>query len=399
MGRHADTRTAPAATTAVSAAGARAGAPGLPQARLDDPGLVGDCANWLDAVAPGLAGCAQDPIWHPEGDVRTHTLMVLEALLSDPGWRALGGPERQELLLAALLHDVGKPATTRLEDGRLRSPAHARVGAIIAREILWRAGLTPDRRELVCALVRHHMIPNFLIADPDPRRRALWISLGCRADHLAILSRADTRGRGGHAAARADALERIDLFQELCAELGCIDRPYPFPSDHARFWYFRRSDRDPAWDAHDDSRLEVVLLSGLPGAGKDHWAATHLPGMPVVSLDKVRTELGIGAREGQGRVVAAVREQARIHLRAAEPFVWSATNLSRQLREQVIGLLADYRARVRIVSLETTPQQLVRRNRLRQGAARVPQEAVARMVGRWEAPDLSECHALERVSS
>lgn len=356
-------------------------------------------AAWLDLIAPDLGDCQQSPRWHPEGDVRTHTLLVLEALLADPAWAELEAHAREELYLAALLHDIGKPATTIVEDGELRSPGHARVGSIIAREILWRAGLDPVRRERVCALVRHHMVPRHLLTHTDPRRRALWISLGCRLDHLLILARADTLGRGCAPERHEAALEDLELAREYAIELGCLEGTYPFSSDHARFWYFRRPERDPAWPAFDDSRLEVVLMSGLPGAGKDTWAQANLPGLPVVSLDRIRSELGVSPGDGQGRVLAAAREQARVHLRAARPFVWSATNLSRMVRGQVIDLLADYGARVRIIGVEATAAEIERRDRERPLGERVPLAARQRMLRRWEAPGLEECHQLERVSS
>lgn len=360
--------------------------------------LLADGMAWVDEVAPDLAGCAQNPRWHPEGDVRTHTLLVTEALLADPAWAALPPGPRHELYLAALLHDVGKPATSVTEDGAIRSPGHARVGAVIARGILWRAGTDPAARERICALVRHHMIPRHLLSHDDARRRTLWLTLGCRLDHLLILARADTLGRGCHPSRHEAALEDLELVGEWGRELGCLDRAYPFASDHARFWYFRRPERDPAWDAYDDSRSEVVVLSGLPGAGKDAWAARHLPGHPVVSLDRIRAQAGISPGTHTGRVVFAAREAAREHLRAGRPFVWSATNLSRMIRGQLIDLLADYGARVRIVSVEASPDQIARRNAARPGHEAVPATARERMLRRWEAPEWDECHRLERVT-
>ena len=71
-----------------------------------------------------LSSIPQNPVWHGEGDVLTHTRMVCEALVSDGEWRALPGRERQILFLAALLHDVGKAVCTRFEDGAWSSPHH-----------------------------------------------------------------------------------------------------------------------------------------------------------------------------------------------------------------------------------------------------------------------------------
>ena len=89
--------------------------------------------------------------------------------------------------------------------------------------------------------------------------------------------------------------------------------PYPFASDHARFSYFRRDDRDPAYAAYDDTRSRVVVLSGLPGSGKDLWIARHGDGRPVVSLDDLRRERGVkrGDKAAEGRLIQDARELDR----------------------------------------------------------------------------------------
>jgi predicted kinase len=137
----------------------------------------------------------------------------------------------------------------------------------------------------------------------------------------------------------------------------------------------------------------VTLLSGLPGAGKDTWLAAHAGDMPVISLDDLRAELDIDPADGQGPVIAAAREQARIHLRAGRPFIWNATKISRQLRSQLIDLFADYKAKVRIVYVEAPLAGADRRNQNR--ARPVPRPAIERMLDRWKPTDLTECHALD----
>jgi putative nucleotidyltransferase with HDIG domain len=85
-----------------------------------------------------LAGCPQDSVHHAEGNVLIHTRMVVEALVSIPEWQALPSPERRIVFTAALLHDVAKPACTRIEDdGRITSRGHSKRGAIMARSLLW----------------------------------------------------------------------------------------------------------------------------------------------------------------------------------------------------------------------------------------------------------------------
>jgi predicted kinase len=194
-----------------------------------------------------------------------------------------------------------------------------------------------------------------------------------------------------------EVLENIELFRVYCAEQRCLSAPRAFPSDHARFQYFRTPGRDADYDAYDDTRLTVTVLSGLPGVGKDHWIATHRPGVPVVSLDELRAELRVKPTDDQTPVITAARARAREHLRAGRSFVWNATNVSRRLREQSIGLVADYRGRVEVAALEAPPDVLRARNRAR--PAPVPDAVIDRLVHRWETPDPTEAHQVDWIST
>src|SRR3954469_7239969 len=77
--------------------------------------------------ASELAACQQGPQYHGEGDVWTHTRLACEALTTHPSFRERSSADRALLFTAVLLHDVGKPACTRIEpDGRISSRGHAR---------------------------------------------------------------------------------------------------------------------------------------------------------------------------------------------------------------------------------------------------------------------------------
>lgn len=343
-----------------------------------------------------LRGVVQDPVHHAEGDVATHTRMACEALVSLPEWRARPEAERTLLFAAVLLHDCAKPYRTQVdEQGRVTAHGHSRHGDLLARRVLWELGAPREWREHVAALVNHHQVPFWALERPDLARIAYRVSLVARNDDLAILATADILGR---VCADADSVvENIELFREYCRELGCLDRPKEFASAHARFQYFRTPGRDPEYAAFDDTRMDVTVLSGLPGVGKDHWIAANRKGWPVVSLDAVRERLGAKASGDQRAVVAAAFEQARTHLRAGERFVWNATNVSRQLRERCVGLAADYRARVTLVGLEAAPDVVRARNRAR--AEPVPATVVERLIDKWETPDPTEAHHVEWVDT
>ncbi|HEU4409204.1 MAG TPA: AAA family ATPase [Polyangiaceae bacterium] len=344
--------------------------------------------DWVRA----LAACPQDPVHHAEGDVATHTRMVLETLVELPAYRALRDDDRLAVYLACLLHDVAKPQTTRVDDeGRVTAKGHSKRGELVARRMLWEAGLPFRVRETVCGLIRHHQVPFFLIERPDPRRLAAEISLVARCDLLALVAEADIRGRV--CADLGRVLDNIELYREYCRDEGCYDRPRPFASDHTRFLFFHAEGRHPDVEAYDDTAGEVVVMSGLPGSGKDTFVRQHFAGWPVVSLDALREEYDVAPTDDQGQIVQAARERAREFLRRGERFVWNATNITRRFRTPVLALAAGYRARLRVVYLEAPRDRLFEQNRRRPAA--VPERAIRSMIDRWEVPDLTEAHAVE----
>jgi putative nucleotidyltransferase with HDIG domain len=337
-----------------------------------------------------LADCPQDPVHHAEGNVWIHTRMVLETLLAMPTFRALPPAERDAVYVACLMHDIAKPATTRVEDGRVTAKGHSRAGELMARRLLWDLGAPFALREAVCGLIRYHQIPFYLVDRDDAQRVAAEVSLAARCDLLALVAEADIRGR--ICADMGRIVDQIELFRELCREEGCFSSPRRFASDHTRFVYFKTEGggRHPDIEAFDDTETEVTVLSGLPGAGKDTWVREHAGALAVVSLDAMRTELDVDPTDAQGQVVQAVRERAKELLRRREPFVWNATNLSRQRRGPLIDLLADYKARVRVVYVEVPAETLFAQNKAREAA--VPAAVIKRMTERWEVPTLVEAH-------
>jgi predicted kinase len=341
-----------------------------------------------------LRACPQDPEHHAEGDAWIHTRMVCEALSQMSAWRGLEPGERAVTWLGALLHDVAKPDCTRTDaDGRIHARGHSVRGAILARQILWRMGVPFEVREQVSALVRQHQTPFYLVEREDARALALGISVASRCDHLSLVAEADARGRTCKDQQRI--LDGVEMFRDYCREERCFEGPWEFPSEEARFRYFHEG-RGPSYAGHGKPRCEVIVMSGLPGAGKDTWIAQHAQGLPVVSLDALREELDVDPEDSQGAIVQAARERAREHLRAGRTFVWNATNLSRMIRGQCVRLAADYGARVRIVYVEASAHRLFAQNRAR--ARAVPERVIEKLLDRWEVPDLTEAHAVEVVA-
>ncbi len=353
----------------------------------------------LGVTALKMNQTPQNPRWHGEGDVLTHTKLVCQAAAQLP----VNGRFRQILSLAAALHDIGKVATTRMEDGQWTSPSHSRVGAEMARQLLWQEhGLcgTPEKqrlRETVCSLIRFHSVPPHALTDSDGERtlRRIAANGGLTPDFtielLCLLAEADVQGRVCDDG--PELLEQIQFCRELAREAGCLTEPFPFPSDYTRFAYLSGRNVPPDQPLYNDSWGEVILMSGLPGTGKDTWITAHHPDLPVISLDEIRKEFGISPGDNQGAVADVAKERAKEFLRKKQPFIWNATNFSPMVRKKQIDLFTAYHASVRLVYLETTWEEQLRRNRSRPDA--VPESVLCKMAENIIPPAAHEAHRVE----
>lgn len=174
-----------------------------------------------------LVGCPQEPEWHPEGDVWAHTLQVVDQARGRVD--DLPRPQRIAVMLGALCHDVGKPATTALLDGRIRSIDHEEQGVAPASSFLDRLNIHSidgyDVRHQVLGMVAYHLKPGMWfkvreeVGDGAFRRLAQKVDL----ELIARLAKADCLGR----APGAFNCEAMDWFLERARALGVEHRPPP----------------------------------------------------------------------------------------------------------------------------------------------------------------------------
>lgn len=349
--------------------------------------------DWLAA----MQGVPQDPEWHAEGDVFTHTKMVVEALISLPEFQALAEQDQHILITAALLHDVEKRSTTaeQEENGKIRiiSPTHAKKGEFTARCVLYRDIPTPfAMREQIAKLVRWHGLPLWAIEKSEPAKAVIEASLWLNTQHLAMLAKADVLGR--ICPDQADLLLKIDLFQALCQEHHCWGNAYPFSSDLARYHYLSHSHAPLDYIPFDDFKCEVHLLSALPGSGKDTFIERSLSHLPTVSLDDIRRANGIVPtdKKGNGQVIQLAKEACKALLRQQRDFVFNATNITKEMRGKWISLFESYGAKITIHYIEVPYQRLITQNRNRHYS--VPDDVVSRMLEKLEMPAWHEAHRL-----
>ena len=177
----------------------------------------------LPEIEP-LYECPQDPEWHPEGNVWVHTLMVIDKARQLNG--DLDRPRLATIMLGAVCHDLGKPPTTAVIDGRVRSPGHEAAGVEPATRILDRLNINTldnfDVRTQVLGLVTEHLRPSAFYKAKDTVTDGAFRRLAQKVDLelLVRFARADCHGRAGTFDCSA-----MDWFIDRARSLGVEHKP------------------------------------------------------------------------------------------------------------------------------------------------------------------------------
>jgi tRNA nucleotidyltransferase (CCA-adding enzyme) len=171
-----------------------------------------------------LVGCPQEGAWHPEGDVWVHTLLVIDearARIDD-----LEYPRQVAVMLGAVCHDLGKPATTAFIDGRIRSLDHEEEGIRPSTALLDTLNVHSmqgyDVRREVLGIVANHLKPGMFCKAQPPVGDGAFRRLAQKVDLelLARVARADCEGRGGGFDCSA-----MDWFVQRARELDVEHAP------------------------------------------------------------------------------------------------------------------------------------------------------------------------------
>lgn len=335
-----------------------------------------------------LQNCPQDPNFHAEGNVAIHTRMVLDALLGLEEYQVLGAYDRQILKWSALLHDIGKPKCIITdEEGYIRAPKHAAIGEKMARKMLW--DMDFKSREAICSLIRLHGLPIWCLDKNNPYAAVASASLRLVNKHLYLLSKADVLGR--KSVNQDDFLERVELYKDFCIEQECWEEAKSFHNTHSQFKFFHKQSHYPAV-IYDDTAFEIILLSGIPGSGKDTYAKTLK--LPIISLDDIRAEFDIKVtdKKAQGKVAQIAYKRAKEYAAKKKSFVWNSTNLTHELRTRIVNTLSVYNPRFKLVYIETSKANIWSRRR-----ATIPVRKLEKMMDKMEIPLPSEVHSIEYI--
>jgi len=172
-----------------------------------------------------LAGCQQEPEWHPEGDVWVHTLQVIDQARTR--LEGLERPQQIAVMLGAVCHDLGKPATTAFIDGRIRSMDHEEQGVAPTLSLLDRLNVRSidgyDVRGQVAGITAHHLKPGSWYKVRDEVGDGAFRRLAHKVD-LELLARVAVSDCLGREPGRFDC-RAMEWFLERARALGVEHRP------------------------------------------------------------------------------------------------------------------------------------------------------------------------------
>ncbi|HEY4302173.1 MAG TPA: polynucleotide adenylyltransferase [Candidatus Didemnitutus sp.] len=227
----------------------------------------------------------QEPEWHPEGDVLTHTGHCLDALVNLAAWKDGDDAVRRTLSFAVLAHDFGKSGTThqamRRRQLRWVSPDHEAAGGPLAESFLVRigapSGLASYVRPLVVSHLAHHHSPGKL-RDTTVRRLARKIA-PATLDELIAVMMADHLGRPPLVS--PEALARIDEMRVVANRLA-LEHAAPQPIVLGRHLISLGLTPGPDFKP----MLEAAFESQLDGAFADEaggveWMRNYLRAHPI----------------------------------------------------------------------------------------------------------------------
>lgn len=344
-----------------------------------------------------LVACPQDKKYHAEGDVWEHTKLCLEALPDIEGFSDLPEKEKQILWLATLLHDIGKPITTKEQEDEITSRKHCLIGAKMARDILWDTDTSWfkvdwDIREAVSNLVLLHMLPVHFIDKADPLYSICASSYLVKNNLLYILSMADNAGRLCSREYKTPSEEAVRFFRSYCEENDCYNNPKHFLSEPARFRYFYERNGHPDFDRYEEFRGEAVMMSGIQGVGKSHVIKKNYLDKVIIGLDETRELLKVKFGKDEGEVFRTTKDFCLQLMREKKNLVFNATNTTRDARRKWIDLFRAYGYYVIIHYVETPIKVALKNNKKRK--AFVPENVILSKFRDMEVPTPLECHHL-----
>lgn len=374
-----------------------------------------------------LKEAQQSPRWHGEGNAWEHTKLVCAAAerkCHEFGWRYDNEPSLCiTLMTAALFHDIGKGVSSfQGKDGRWHSYGHEETGEKITRRLLWDTGYA--FREAICVLVRWHMFPLMVfekkkngfvddiikVAAKLNEVHSLSGGFPATYDILIMLKECDLEG-----SIQEDTNSKHGDFIKL-EELTSIVSGMGVRNKFNNWWLsFAVGKHDYPLATDYRKPLNVYMMIGLPGAGKDTFIKKMFEPEPefleedgdssitihlekdkcvVLCRDDIRAELGycnagekiVGTSEQENTVTKIFNERMLAAAKEGKTLIINNINLKKKYREQLKNDLSNYKVCMHYVYIETNG---LSKNRYRR-VGDIPDDIWGKMIENFDWPDFEE---------
>lgn len=351
-----------------------------------------------------LGTTPQSKIWHMEGTVWIHTVLVtdmMEDILSQYGIDK-GSEEWIMCMSAAICHDLGKAEATKwsVEDNDWRTKNHSVIGERITRHLFCDEDIVI--REKVCYMVRHHMTLHHIFDEGKDCHFILKkLSHGIvPIKYMMMLNEADSKGSINEIETNDLICDRHNKLLEKCHSLSCLLQPYSFVEKTQLIKNFIGYNGDVVNKTND---FCVYILVGFPGCGKSTYINKYLADKPIISRDIIRGELGIngatttndkkvvGTREEEDKVSEIFDKKMIECCENKESFVLDNTNLKYQYRKDYLLKVMKYNPKVKIIYIEA-PNFI--KTCLERRKGQIPKSVYDRMEDNFDFPQLFECNEL-----
>ena len=336
----------------------------------------------------------QNPIYHGEGDVYTHTIMVsneYEKIKSK-----LNTKEQFILETAIILHDIGKTKCTRVEDNEIVSYGHSKISYHITLELLDELNIPFEIKKEIAILILYHGKPIWLHekTEMEQEYEIIKMSSDCSLKLLYYLVMCDFKGR--IASDINDKIDNIEYFKLQAIELDCFDKPFDFKSNIAKYNYMVKRTHHYLDNPFNNTKSKVYMMSGLPGVGKDYYIKHNLKELNVISLDDIRKKLKIKATDNQGHVIQHAKDLMKTYLRKGTDFVINSTNTSKLIRNSYINILNDYNAYITIIYIDKKMKTILYQNKNREDE--IPEKVINKLFRNIDIPLNCEVHSMKYIT-
>jgi predicted kinase len=370
----------------------------------------------------------QDKEWHAEGDVHIHTDMVLEEtyLIIENEAKHLSNENKIALILAALLHDISKPSTTKEREifGKIRvvAPKHEEFGV---NYLFYRLNnIVRDQKlfETVINLVGYHQVPKMLVIKDATQEKYFNLARKCSLELMYYLELADMRGRT--CVDKEEQIEYLEFFKSYSEDYGLWNtEPYIKEKDfifnelnnyseNTKMFVFKEFCRQfenkniftPEEEIsrsfqYRDNYSHLALLCGVSGSGKSTLIEKEYSNHFLISLDNIREQhLGSRINHSQERKVLDIAKTIlKEKLAKKEDVIWDATNYRRDFRKVPLTFGFNYSAFNEIILLNKTKSEIINQNKNRQNS--VPDFVIDKQIEKFEVPNIEEAHLTNIIYS